>query len=847
MSNNVTKILFRRGSDSQRQTVIFQTGEPAYTVDTRRLFIGDGVTYGGVPASIVNYGIVSALSGSYVYNTNINTNLAAAAFIRLSGANIGDLVYDNNTTSFYGVSSVTTLLNNTYIVSLSDFGHYNITTGINPNQFYYNRIGQLNIQNNGIGINQLNSNITAGSSTLSGGNGSVLAIQSNSITNNLLKPATLTNSVKITDNTGKVNDVPVNQPNQFLGLTTVGASIGAINLTATGSTALSSNINTINITSPNMSNFVPVSAGISVTGVLSAVRNSGGRFMTNITPVNGADVVNLDYVTQFNTCTRPTFITANFLALSGGQGSSMTGNIYGKAFRADQGIPNNGDSSTNGFAFNVSGQAGDGDTGLFSPIVGGGGVANGIVALYSNSYELLRGYNFNGAPYIGIGTTQPTGELTVVGNGQNTGNLVTTSPLGGSLVLGDVGTAVGNGGAIYLAAGGTAWNFAAIKGYVTNGANNSQGDIAFSTRRNSTDSTLSESMRITSSGNVGIGTNNPSQALEVSGNITATGSLYTGNNGGVFYGDSYNLALRPPTATAPNGATFFQNNAGTITTMYVDSNTNYRVGIGTTSPVYPLDVTGNTRASRVYADNAPINNNELTRKDYVDTQVNSVSTPAGCVAYFASTTAPTGWIKANGAVLPIASYQNLFNNLAKQGNGNTIWWQPGDGPTNFRLPDLRGQFIRGWADNGGVDAGRGIGTTQGDSFASHNHVITDPGHTHTVNDLGHKHGITDLGHTHTVTDPGHAHGGGAYPGQTNAGGRYGLGGGAQIWSGGGTGATGGSGTGITINSNTTGITINSNTTGITNKSSTTGITQTNTTGGTENRPTNIALLACIKY
>ena len=38
----------RRGTNSQRQTITPESGEPIYTTDTKKLFIGDGSTPGGV-------------------------------------------------------------------------------------------------------------------------------------------------------------------------------------------------------------------------------------------------------------------------------------------------------------------------------------------------------------------------------------------------------------------------------------------------------------------------------------------------------------------------------------------------------------------------------------------------------------------------------------------------------------------------------------------------------------------------------------------------------------------------------------------------------------------------------
>ncbi|WP_231679148.1 phage tail protein, partial [Ralstonia pseudosolanacearum] len=46
----------------------------------------------------------------------------------------------------------------------------------------------------------------------------------------------------------------------------------------------------------------------------------------------------------------------------------------------------------------------------------------------------------------------------------------------------------------------------------------------------------------------------------------------------------------------------------------------------------------------------------------------------------------------------------------------------GDGAATFNLPDLRGEFLRGWDDGRGVDSGRGIGTWQSGSPVVHDDV-----------------------------------------------------------------------------------------------------------------------------
>lgn len=88
--------------------------------------------------------------------------------------------------------------------------------------------------------------------------------------------------------------------------------------------------------------------------------------------------------------------------------------------------------------------------------------------------------------------------------------------------------------------------------------------------------------------------------------------------------------------------------------------------------------------------------------------------PSGAVAHFAMNTAPTGWLKANGGAVSRTTYADLFAAI-----GTTFGI--GDGSTTFNVPDLRGEFLRGWDDGRGVDSGRSFGSTQAAAFASHTH------------------------------------------------------------------------------------------------------------------------------
>lgn len=78
--------------------------------------------------------------------------------------------------------------------------------------------------------------------------------------------------------------------------------------------------------------------------------------------------------------------------------------------------------------------------------------------------------------------------------------------------------------------------------------------------------------------------------------------------------------------------------------------------------------------------------------------------PVGVPVPWPSATPPTGWLKCNGAPFSAAQYPKLA----------LVY------PSLF-LPDLRGEFIRGWDDGRGVDAGRALLSAQSDLFKAHHH------------------------------------------------------------------------------------------------------------------------------
>ncbi|RQQ49534.1 phage tail protein [Burkholderia stagnalis] len=102
----------------------------------------------------------------------------------------------------------------------------------------------------------------------------------------------------------------------------------------------------------------------------------------------------------------------------------------------------------------------------------------------------------------------------------------------------------------------------------------------------------------------------------------------------------------------------------------------------------------------------------------------------GQIVFEPRTTVRAGFLKANGALVNRADYPRLWAyaqasgalvSEADWGKSRSGCFGMGDGATTFRLPELRGEFIRCWDDGRGVDGNREIGSLQNSANLSHAH------------------------------------------------------------------------------------------------------------------------------
>jgi microcystin-dependent protein len=215
----------------------------------------------------------------------------------------------------------------------------------------------------------------------------------------------------------------------------------------------------------------------------------------------------------------------------------------------------------------------------------------------------------------------------------------------------------------------------------------------------------------------------------VTGNLTVNGNTTLGNAGSdtltvvaasTFTGTAtFNSTVTVPDASFSNAklatvATATIKGRVTASTGVVEDLTGAQAttilsavvgdsGSGGTKGLVPAPAAGDTAAARFLSASGTF----------------AAAVPVGSVTMYAANTAPTGWLECSGAAVSRTTYAGLFAAIG------TVFGT-GDGSTTFNLPDMRGEFARGWDNGRGVDPARAFGSAQADELEAHVHSVQPP-------------------------------------------------------------------------------------------------------------------------
>jgi|GEM_PF-790570 len=162
VSNTITKIVVRRGARVTGKTVILNTAEPGWYTDTKRLYIGDNVTVGGVPAGVKNYLI---------------KDFSTLNFLTLSGAEPGDFVYDDYSNLLYFLTGGAGVNPGS---AQSNWVAIDFVVKVDNNSVEFNTTSALQIKNIGVQAKHINTNIVG--TGLVGGAGTAISLNPDNIT-----------------------------------------------------------------------------------------------------------------------------------------------------------------------------------------------------------------------------------------------------------------------------------------------------------------------------------------------------------------------------------------------------------------------------------------------------------------------------------------------------------------------------------------------------------------------------------------------------------------------------------------------------------------------------------------
>ena len=159
--NTLLKLLVRRGSNTDKQNIVLSEGELGYTTDTKRLFVGDGQTNGGIVTGNIYLGTTSnittftnAVTGDYALDLDDNK------FYIFKGGDPTNIGNWQNVGGVYTGGNNTIDVSNTNLITVGTLSAYNFSADAVGNSITIDSNGRIALSSSQIKTDKISTNST---------------------------------------------------------------------------------------------------------------------------------------------------------------------------------------------------------------------------------------------------------------------------------------------------------------------------------------------------------------------------------------------------------------------------------------------------------------------------------------------------------------------------------------------------------------------------------------------------------------------------------------------------------------------------------------------------------------
>ena len=333
----------RRGTDAQRQTLTFDQGEVVYTTDTKKVYIGDGVTAGGVNilANSAGQGVTfNPTTQTFDFSTN-NLNLTTSAVSEGANkyfttqraqdaaaslfTNVGSPTTTGTVTGTVATGTVTLLATPSPLLeqgekfTVSGTGGGGLTAG--GNYYVVSNIGTSVVLANslanamaGTAITTLSTASLTGTTFSSGGTNTGITFVYDSITHTMSATSTGVTSVSTDTNPSLGGNLSLNSRN-ITGTGNVDI-VGTIKAT----TGLGGNL-------PLNSYNINGTGNLDIVGTIKATTGLGGNLPLNSYNINGTGGISITGTISATTVSTSTLTMGSNSTIGGGPINFNAGNL----------------------------------------------------------------------------------------------------------------------------------------------------------------------------------------------------------------------------------------------------------------------------------------------------------------------------------------------------------------------------------------------------------------------------------------------------------------------------------------------------------------------------------------